>query len=163
VRVRTASRTQHEKFLFYRGVGTFALPVLARRDGDRVVVEVVGADPVDRVLVFERHGDAVGHRDAAVVPGETSIESPALTAGTTGAFESVIRSLLVGAGLFEREAQAMIDTWRDTWSQDGLRVFYLVPRALTDAVLPLTIDPAPSALVRVLVGRADVLGQGEPL
>jgi hypothetical protein len=57
----------------------------------------------------------------------------------------------------EREAQAMIATWRSTWSEPGLRVLYVVPRRLTDEVLPLAITPPPSALVRVLVGRTEVL------
>jgi hypothetical protein len=49
----------------------------------------------------------------------------------------------------------MLDTWRDTWSEQGLRVLYVVPARLTDEVLPLAIAPAPSSLVRVLVGRAE--------
>ena len=55
------------------------------------------------------------------------------------------------------EAQAMLDTWRDTWSDEGLRVLYVVPARLTDAVLPLSITPPASSRVRVLVGRAEVL------
>jgi hypothetical protein len=51
----------------------------------------------------------------------------------------------------------MIATWRGSWFEPGLRVFYVVPSKTTDAVLPLTLDPAPSELVRVLVGRAEIL------
>ena len=51
----------------------------------------------------------------------------------------------------------MGDTWRTTWSVIGLRVFYLVPRGVTDAVLPLTIIPTPSETVRVLVGRVELV------
>jgi hypothetical protein len=38
-----------------------------------------------------------------------------------------------------------------------LRLFYVVPRKLTDQVLPLNIDPQPSELVRVLVGRTELI------
>ena len=51
----------------------------------------------------------------------------------------------------------MLNTWRATWSEDGLRVLYVVPDRLTDAVLPLTITPSPTSIERVLVGRAEVL------
>ena len=36
-------------------------------------------------------------------------------------------------------------------------MFYLVPRAKTEELLPLTISPKPTELVRVLVGRHDFL------
>ena len=51
----------------------------------------------------------------------------------------------------------MLETWRDSWFEEGLRVFYVLPRAATDAALPLTIDPKPDELVRVLVGRVEVI------
>ena len=38
-----------------------------------------------------------------------------------------------------------------------MRVFYILPRRITDATLPLHIDPQPAELVRVLVGRTEVL------
>ena len=65
---------------------------------------------------------------------------------------------LVRAGLFQREAVAMINTWKDSWfAEDGLRVLYVLPRAWTDRTLPLTLDPTPRELTRVMVGRAEVI------
>jgi hypothetical protein len=64
--------------------------------------------------------------------------------------------MLVDAGLYRAEADAMLATWRDDWWEPGLRVLYVVPRADVDARLPLTLDPAPKELVRVLVGRLEV-------
>jgi hypothetical protein len=64
----------------------------------------------------------------------------------------------VQAGLSAAEATAMIATWRESYFQaPGIRVFWIVPRAFTDAILPLTVEPEPDALVRVLVGRTEVL------
>ena len=52
----------------------------------------------------------------------------------------------------------MVKTWRDSWfEEDGLRVLYVLPRAWTDRTLPLEMNPAPKELVRVMVGRAEVL------
>jgi hypothetical protein len=52
----------------------------------------------------------------------------------------------------------MLATWKASWlGEPGTRVLYIVPRPVTDALLPLHISPAPDAVTRVLVGRIDVL------
>jgi hypothetical protein len=155
VRCRYNGKTQHEKFLFYRGVGTFDLPLSARLAGDDVIVQATPS--VRRVVVVERRGEVLGHRTQDVGPGETAVPWPAAGVDTRLAFEADLASLLVAEGLYEAEARAMIDTWRDTWSADGVRVLYMVPRPFTDEVLPLRITPAPDDVVRVLVGRAELL------
>ena len=152
-----SGRSQHEKFLFYRGVGTFDVPLRAQLDGDTVRVGVVGPDVVARAIVLERQGDAVGFRAVELTQAETSVDRPEITADALDAFERELLALLLAEGLYEREAHAMIETWRATWSEPGLRVLYVVPRRLTDEVLPLTIAPPPSDLVRVLIGRAEIL------
>ena len=54
----------------------------------------------------------------------------------------------------------MVTTWRDSWfTENGTRILYLLPQAWTDEVLPLLLHPAPRELVRVMVGRADILHQ----
>jgi hypothetical protein len=50
----------------------------------------------------------------------------------------------------------MIETWQDSWFEDGTRVFYIVPRRFTDAQLPLKITP-PATVSRVFVGRIEIL------
>ncbi len=65
---------------------------------------------------------------------------------------------LVAAGLNRAEADAMVQTWwRSYFERPGTRVFWIMPRALTDKILPLKIEPAPADVVRVLVGRSEVL------
>jgi hypothetical protein len=51
----------------------------------------------------------------------------------------------------------MVETWRDSWFEEGTRVFYIVPPAAVDRILPLNIQPAPESVVRVFVGRVDVI------
>jgi hypothetical protein len=150
-------RTQHEKFLFYRGVGTFATPLRARLDGDLVHVETVGADAVGRGVVVERRGDALGFGVVDLGQRAVVVERPAATPDALAGLEATFRGMLVAEGLYEREAQAMLDTWRGTWAEAGLRVLYVVPARLTADVLPLVIDPAPTSVVRVLIGRAEIL------
>jgi hypothetical protein len=66
-------------------------------------------------------------------------------------------SELVEFGLYQKDALAMVETWHDSWFEEGMRVFYVVPRPQTDALLPLKIMPAPDAIARVFVGRVEVL------
>ena len=51
----------------------------------------------------------------------------------------------------------MVDTWRDSWFEEGSRLFYIFSRRAVDAALPLEIRPAPSTLVRVFVGRIELI------
>jgi hypothetical protein len=51
----------------------------------------------------------------------------------------------------------MIETWRDSWFEEGMRVFYLVPQTLVNRELPLAIQPAPAKIARVFVGREEIL------
>jgi hypothetical protein len=72
-----------------------------------------------------------------------------------------LREPLVRAGLSGDEADALLATWRESYfEQEGLRVFWLVPRAFTDRVLPLRLRPEPAQLERVLVGRSEVITPG---
>ena len=51
----------------------------------------------------------------------------------------------------------MVETWRDSWFEEGSRLIYIVPAAAIDAMLPLRIDPAPSQTARVFVGRIELV------
>jgi hypothetical protein len=51
----------------------------------------------------------------------------------------------------------MVETWRDSWFEEGSRLLYIVPAAFVDDVLPLSINPAPAQTVRVFVGRLEIV------
>ena len=51
----------------------------------------------------------------------------------------------------------MVESWRDSWFEEGTRVFYIVPPRAVDTILPLTVDPAPTHVARVFVGRMEVI------
>jgi hypothetical protein len=82
--------------------------------------------------------------------------------------KAAMRQALLDAGLFEKEADAMLDTWQVSYFRNaGLRLFFLVPRRWTDAVLPLRVsehrtDPRqpPSfetKVTRVMIGRIEIV------
>ena len=147
---------QQEKFLFYRGVGTFDLPLSVKLDGDKLLLKNLSTNKIERLIVFENRGGKVGYRMLDAFTGETTSERPTLDANIE-LLISDLKQRLVAAGLYEKEADAMIKTWRTSWFEEGMRVFYVLPKATTDTVLPIDIDPKPTQLVRVLVGRAEVI------
>jgi hypothetical protein len=150
-------RVEHEKLLFYRGVGWFEQPLRATLPGGRVLgLQNTGRWRVAEAFVFERSGSAVGWSRVAISEDGASVARPERT-GTVQALERELGRALVASGLYPREAEAMLATWRDTWFEDGLRVLYLLPREATDAILPLALNPRPAELARTLVGRLEIL------
>lgn len=68
-----------------------------------------------------------------------------------------LERVLVDHGLYRKEARAMVETWRDSWFEEGTRLFYIFSKQSVDSVLPLTIQPAPADITRVFVGRMEII------
>jgi hypothetical protein len=155
--VRTTAGDQQEKFLFYRGVSSFSVPISATvAPNGQVHVRNLDQEEIPSMIFFERRGDKLGYRLAGALPSETSLDPPELTA----TFESLSRDLqdvLTSQGLYPDEAHAMIETWRQSWFEEGSRLFYIVPSNFLTAILPLAINPAPSQTARVFVGRVELV------
>jgi hypothetical protein len=148
---------QHEKFLFYRGVGGFPVPLSARVLSDgKIVVENRGQEPVPSVFLFENREGHMGYRSAGAVKDTVTLEAVPLD-GSFSQLHPDLETALVAQGLFPKEAQAMVETWRDSWFEEGSRLIYIVPTPAVDSILPLEIEPAPSQTVRVFVGRIELL------
>jgi hypothetical protein len=148
---------QHEKFLFYRGVGRFAVPLSARLSGDgKIVVENRGSDAVPSVILFENRGGRLGYRNAGAVQDVVTLGPPSLDSSIFQ-LRHDLETALVAQGLFPKEAQAMVETWRDSWFEEGSRLIYIVPGRAVDAILPLQVEPTPSQTARVFVGRIELI------
>jgi hypothetical protein len=169
VRVKTGdTKTEAEKFLFYRGVGSFTAPLTVKLDGsnaEKVLLTNTGNEALSHLFVLEVRG---GKSRFQHVDKLASNETASIALNSNETFQPLaevrprlageIATALKSAGLYERESAAMMKTWGDFWfSEEGLRVLYVLPRKWTDGVLPLTFAPAPRALVRVMIGRAEVL------
>jgi hypothetical protein len=152
-----AAGSQVEKFLFYRGIGQFAPPIAAipQADGKTVVWTPEGT-PLGTVILFENRGGAMAYDVRDIAAGRATLDRPALDDATGIPARELVR-FLVANGLYEREAQAMVDTWSDSWFEEGARLLYIVPRQVVDAILPLSIAPAPLDVARVFVGRMELI------
>jgi hypothetical protein len=150
-------RTQQEKFLFYRGVSVFPVPLSAQSTADgKVLVRNLGQEQIPSVILFERRGDKLGYRAGGKLDGEMQLEPPELTS-TVESLSRDLEAVLIAQGLFPDEARAMVETWRTSWFEEGSRLLYIVPGSFVDAVLPLSVSPAPAQTLRVFVGRMELI------
>ena len=151
---------ENEKFIFYRGIGDVSLPFEVKALGhDAFSVKNTGKHAVPgHFLVNVRDGKVAFKSLGRLSPGtEEKVDLPA-EASTAEKLGDAMTALLIEQGLFEKEAKAMVKTWKSDWfGENGTRVLYLVAESVTAEILPLKIDPKPDHLVRVLVGRHDIL------
>jgi hypothetical protein len=163
LRTTTDKKTETEKFLFYRGVGNFSAPLIVKPVGNagRLTLRNAGAEELADLFVYQV--DANGRLSwtpvAKLASGESrDVEVLQATGSGAESLSAALRSALVRAGLYEKEAAAMVKTWEGSWfSERGVRVLYTLPRAWADRTLPLTVAPTPKAIERVMVGRAEII------
>jgi hypothetical protein len=155
--VKTAAGIQKEKFLFYRGVSAATLPLSATQDpSGQLLVRNLMPNEIPAAILFERRGTRVGYRWARSLSDETMLDPPELT-GNLDSLCADLEAVLADQGLYPDEAHAMVQTWRDSWFEEGSRLIYIVPREFVDGILPLAIAPAPEQLVRVFVGWLEIV------
>lgn len=153
-----------EKYLFYRGVGNFKLPIRFTSPSDGMLrIENSAAAAVPAMLVFNHREDgkvSFAMLDA-VKAGETrsvSLSEPSISTDWQPEVYHAMSQALVEAGLYQKEADAMLQTWwRSYFQRPGLRAFWIVPAPVTEEILPLAVQPTPKKQVRVLVGRSELL------
>jgi hypothetical protein len=154
--------TEAERYIFYRGLGRFTLPV--HMEGDTFVNGTKHVIPAAIAVCVGPEGsgcfaDLGAVEDSRTLPCKTWKHCSDADALKTG-LGSVVREKLLAQGLEPDEATAMVKTWSRSWfTSEGNRILYVVPRECTDAIIPLTITPRPEKLVRVLVGRLEYLTQ----
>ena len=181
--VRTANG-EHEKYLFYRGVGNFGQAIRPEFTDDRhVTIANTGDEAIPYAMLFYNGPGEVRVQEIDGIPaqgevklniekgkiesGETKpipnpfLEGGVLDSGRQHWEESVYDKMvaaLVAHGLYQREADAMVRTWwRSYFEHEGLRLFWIVPDRTVENVLPLRVEPAPKESKRVLVGRSELL------
>ena len=152
------SGSDREKFLFYRGIARFAPPLTAAVGADgTVAIKSISNDPVGTVVLFENRGGAIGYRAAASASRELAIGAVSPRERDIAPLLRELEQLLVAQGLYAKEAAAMVATWRDSWFEEGARLFYIAPKTLINEVLPLQVKPNPIDVARVFVGRIELV------
>ncbi len=154
---------EQEKFLFYRGVGDFDMPLSVRAwGGGSFTVHWDGKNPEGDLILVQIEAGQLRFRSFRLNrrkngSAQADVEIPETNSSVNQLGETMVK-LLIEKGLLEKEARAMVKTWSSAWfGEEGTRILYILPPEVTDAILPLQIKPKPKALVRVLVGRHDLL------
>lgn len=149
--------SQAERFLFYRGVGRFAPPVMATiaDDGSATAWNPGGA-PLGDVILFSNRAGAIAYSHRQAATARVTLPRPSVDDDVT-ALKRELERILVANGLYRKEAEAMVATWTDSWFEEGTRLFYIAPRRTVDQVLPLTVMPAADDVQRVFVGRIELV------
>jgi len=148
---------QREKFVYYDGLigspKTAELTVAA----ERVSLKNRAKHALLDVTVIDRRtpGKIRVSRMATVAAG-TEIQALAFKESAAerwpaSAHEELIAQL-ARAGLNEDEAKAMAEVWKkDFFETEGLTLFYRLPQAEYDRLLPLTVTPRPEKVVRTML------------
>jgi hypothetical protein len=154
-----------EGYLFYRGIGRFDPGLKTTVDGNETLqlTNQTGGN-IPYALVFEQTGSEIRWTElpeGLAASGNTAIPESQLKTTAIKDVLEIYQAMATGLerqGLTRAEARSMVETWWTSYFQaPGLRVFWVVPRAATDRILPLEASPAPTSTVRVLVGRSEVL------
>jgi hypothetical protein len=153
------SGTVREKFLFYRGIGGFQPPITASMASNgQIIVKSTNGEALGDVVLFDNHRGAITYQVRSGVNDQAMLDLPSVD-GEFAAPLSELEQILVAHGLYPKEAKAMVETWRDSWFEEGTRVFYIAPQSAIDAILPLDVKPVPADVVRVFVGRIEILAE----
>ena len=144
-----------ERFIFYRGLGQASLPLQVSAAGGARLACGSGLAEVRHVYLLRIEGGKGAYRYLPsircgedidrVVPTMERAQPIQQFASTIG---DDLGTRLVESGLYQKEARAMVNTWRTSYfMSDGIRVLFVLPPSWTDRFIPMTISPAPSQLV----------------
>lgn len=165
---------EEERYLFYRGVA--ALPPLFRATlkEDKVEIEPPSIWPLPEVkelnvrdswiLTSQEAGSAAINVGAIKLTSASkdplaTVKFPVINSKDLNVEElkAQMKVALVAQGLFEDEAQAMLNTWKESYfDKQGKRILFILPKEWVEHYLPLEIS-VPSEVTRVYVGRIDFL------
>lgn len=158
------SNGEIEKFLFYRGIANFDVPVKVEfNTTGKLVITNTGSDKISYAVVYEKTNGQQANIwwSGAMDGGDYKIICKPVSATSASDLNiemTRFEDALVNAGLFDDEAKALLCTWQESYFQhSGLKVFWIAPRSFTDSILPIAITPVPQDLQRVIVGRSEVL------
>lgn len=161
---------QHEKFIFYRGIADFnsALKVESP-SGNKLKLTNLVAKSISQIFILNSNGQKGIIKPLGELKSNSTktISLPSIDNGFEQKIyieksKNLIVKSLVNSGLYEDEAKALVNTWEKSYFQTpGPRVLFILPREETDRILPLTISRDITSLVRVLIGRIEIMTKSQ--
>lgn len=166
--IKIRDKEEYEKFIFYRGLANFETPVKVEfNDKNNLVIHNLFNTNLNYVMVFDNSPSRQptvwwsgsmksGERKVIANPSKDNV------------YEELNQHIddflgqLIKEGLYLDEAEALLNTWYDSYFMnltdvEGLRVFWITPSSFVNDILPLSITPNPLSIQRVFVGRSEIL------
>jgi len=167
-----------EKYLFYRGVGNINAPLRIKRDPESgrflaysqwpSEIPLTIAPSIEKIWLTQILKDgrcAYASMDSVALKPEgvllaqfpSSFKSDDFSTDGLLQLRRSIRTAVIDAGLYEDEADALLNTWELSYFKShGFRLFFLVPESWTNRILPMHISE-PTELTRVMIGRIELV------
>lgn len=162
--------SESERYVFYRGVGQVEAPLQVIRSGESISIYERNVEPgtkwgvmwlaefrADGACAFRTIGDGPTPAEAKAKANPARFADGDFSKERAKQLRAEMRIALIADGLFEDEADAMLNTWERSYFQGaGQRLFFVVPKAWTDRVLPLTFS-RPVEVTRAMIGRIELV------
>ena len=160
-----SSEIEVERFIFYRGLGEAPLPIDVRLGNGRVTGSTSEREGLHHLFILrvENGKGAYSYRTALRPDQQLDEAVPSMAKALpldqfAERVSADVASRLYASGLYEPEALAMVNTWKSSYFKtEGVRLLFVMPQSWTDRFIPMRIEPAPERLVRVMVGRVELL------
>ncbi len=152
--MRRGYRMQSEKFIYYDGL-TPAVDFIRCDDASAGTITVQNTakfDIANLILVDRRDEKSFRYArvDKLAAGAKVKVALKAITDDEFKQPAQVLRTDLRAAGLFDKEADSVLEIWRKgLFDRPGITALYLLPQAEYDRMLPLTVTPKPQSTVRV--------------
>jgi hypothetical protein len=148
---------QRERFVYYDGLIPAPSGVEVAVAADKVSLKSRATFPLLDVTVVDRRTAGkirlarVARLEAAGEQKSLAFIESDLQRWPAAGVDALVGQLRV-AGLFDDEARALARVWQKAFFEtEGLSVFYRLPQAEYDRLLPLRVNPQPEKLVRVML------------
>ncbi len=172
---------EHERYLFYRGLGHQDAPLVAKRSADGGTLSVstrsgdIRFDTIPALWFADLRPNGTAAFRAMPATAQDPQPAAALAACTFPAtfteadyssqrlalLRSELQAALMREGLFADEALALLTTWEASYFKTvGQRLFFLVPARWTDHVLPLMVS-VPARVRRAMMGRIELVSPAQ--
>ncbi len=146
---------ERERFIYYDGLVPIGKRIAVTVENGKVLVASLVKHSVHDVTVVDRRTpDHI--RVARLAKFEADTKPTALEFHEVEAKDwpqaglVTLTKQLKDAGLFEDEARALADVWKQEFFQaEGLTLFYRLPQEEYEKLLPMKLKPRPEKLVRV--------------
>jgi hypothetical protein len=160
-----SSGTEAERFIFYRGLGEVPLPIDVRLANGRLSGSTSERAGLHHLFILRVENGRGAYSYRTTLSPDEQLDEAVPSMDKALPIDRFVEEVsvdvarrLYASGLYEPEALAMVNTWKSSYFKtDGVRLLFVMPQSWTDRFIPMRIEPKPQELVRVMVGRVELL------